>query len=142
MKILFPDQTAPHQEIEELLRFAVEGRKRIKDQLMRIDPTYADVRFGYMAVQSGELKLVTTQEEENHPRYYYSQVGQAVLEETRDDAADRGSEDDSDVAIALTEAAGSQNEPGDFGNDAGGGRFASGRRADPSPYRTGREQDG
>jgi ATP-dependent Lon protease len=47
MKILFPHGGATNEEVEELLRFAIEGRKRVKDQLMRIDSTYAEVHFGY-----------------------------------------------------------------------------------------------
>jgi predicted ATP-dependent Lon-type protease len=47
MKILFPHKEATPAEVEELLRFAVEGCKRIKDQLLRIDPTYPPVTFAY-----------------------------------------------------------------------------------------------
>ena len=47
MKILYPHQEATAEEIEEVLRFSIEGRKRVKSQLMRIDQTYADVRFEY-----------------------------------------------------------------------------------------------
>jgi ATP-dependent Lon protease len=32
MKILFPHGEATPAEIEEMLRFAIEGRKRVKDQ--------------------------------------------------------------------------------------------------------------
>ena len=37
MKILFPHGEVSVEEIEELLRFSIEGRKRVKDQLMRVD---------------------------------------------------------------------------------------------------------
>jgi len=40
MKILFPHKEATEKEIEEVLQFAIEGRKRVKDQLMKIDSTY------------------------------------------------------------------------------------------------------
>ena len=50
----------PNEEIEEVLRFAIEGRKRIKMQLMRIDPTYATVNFGYKQLQQGKTVLVRT----------------------------------------------------------------------------------
>jgi len=69
MKILFPHQEATRDEVEELLRFAIEGRKRVKEQLMRIDPTYAAVRFGYRDTD-GEILQVKTLEEEMHPRYF------------------------------------------------------------------------
>lgn len=69
MKILFPHREAPQAEIEELLRFAIEGRKRVKDQLLRIDKTYPAVRFGYRT-NAGQEVLVKTLEEELYPRHY------------------------------------------------------------------------
>ena len=72
MKILFPHETASPAEIEELLRFAIEGRKRVKDQLMRIDPTYTAVRFGYRRDGgNGSVTLVKTLEEEQYTKFYY-----------------------------------------------------------------------
>ena len=52
MKIIFPHGEASHDEIEEIFNFAIEGRKRVKDQLMRIDQTYARVNFGYTVKRS------------------------------------------------------------------------------------------
>jgi len=71
LKVLFPHQEASGDEIEELLRFAIEGRKRIKDQLLRIDPTYAAVRFAYRAA-GGRQVQVKVLEEETYPQYYRS----------------------------------------------------------------------
>ena len=71
MKILFPQGGAAKEEIEELLKFAIEGRKRVKDQLMRIDSTYANVHFTYQDT-SGQARPVTTLEEEEYPHYYRS----------------------------------------------------------------------
>lgn len=70
MKILFPQGGASKEEIEELLRFAIEGRKRVKDQLMRIDSTYGNVCFSYLDSR-GEAHLVTTLEEQEYPHYYH-----------------------------------------------------------------------
>ena len=50
-----------------LLRFAIEGRKRIKDQLFRIDTSYSPVRFTYF-LQNGVEEHVKTLEEEQYPR--------------------------------------------------------------------------
>jgi len=69
MKILFPHQDAEQAEIEELLRFSIEGRKRVKDQLLRIDQTFGGVTFSYTD-GSGEERAVTTLEEDQYPRYY------------------------------------------------------------------------
>lgn len=73
MKILFPQGGATREEVEEVLRFAIEGRKRVKDQLQRIDTTYGEVRFSYQDQQGQEI-LVTTLEEEEYPGYYHQTV--------------------------------------------------------------------
>lgn len=70
MKILYPHGEASREEVEELLRFAMEGRKRVKDQLIRIDSTYSIVNFGY-STSEGESRRVKTLEEEEYSRYYY-----------------------------------------------------------------------
>lgn len=70
MKILYPHGEATSEEIEEVLRFAVEGRKRVKDQILRIDSTMADVKFGYLD-KAGEWRSVTTLEEDEYPTYYH-----------------------------------------------------------------------
>jgi len=74
MKILYPSGEATKEEIEELLVFAIEGRKRVKDQLLRIDSTYAPTDFGYKDLQSGEYKKVTTLEEREYPHLYYKDI--------------------------------------------------------------------
>jgi ATP-dependent Lon protease len=74
-KLLFPHEEATPEEIELLLRFAIEGRKRVKDQLMRIDTTYAPVRFGYTCRGDGQVKIVHTLEEDQYPQYYWAHAG-------------------------------------------------------------------
>lgn len=69
LKILYPHGEASEEELREILELAIEGRKRVKDQLMRIDPTYADVSFAYTD-SSGRLHSVKTLEEEQYPKYY------------------------------------------------------------------------
>ncbi|MBE0507012.1 MAG: BREX system Lon protease-like protein BrxL, partial [Marinospirillum sp.] len=88
MKILFPHGQASDSEMEELLRFAIEGRKRVKDQLMRIDSTYAQVNFTYTD-SSGSTKKVTTLEEEMFPDDYYRAVNDRVV---RDKVKDQHSD--------------------------------------------------
>ncbi|OKH79005.1 ATP-dependent Lon protease [Mycobacterium sp. ST-F2] len=70
MKILHPHGEATTDEIEEILRFAIEGRKRVKDQILRIDSTMADVKFGYHN-KDDEWRSVTTLEEDEYPDYYH-----------------------------------------------------------------------
>jgi len=70
MKILYPHGEATKEEIAEILRFAIEGRKRVKDQILRIDSTMANVKFGYLD-KAGEWQAVTTLEEDEYPTYYH-----------------------------------------------------------------------
>jgi len=71
MKILFPDGEAPKEDIEMILKFAIEGRKRVKDQLMRIDLTYPDVSFTFQNLPDGAEIEVKTVEETQFPQHYY-----------------------------------------------------------------------
>lgn len=73
MKILFPQGGATKDEIEKLLRLSMEGRKRVKDQLMRIDSTYAAVNFSY-SNESGQQSVVSTLEEIEYPKYFHTEV--------------------------------------------------------------------
>jgi ATP-dependent Lon protease len=73
MKILFPQGGATETEVEEVLKFAIEGRKRVKDQLFRIDTTYADVDFSYTD-KSGKVKAIATLEEFEYPNYFHKTV--------------------------------------------------------------------
>jgi len=69
MKIVYPDGEATAEEIEEILRFAIEGRKRVKDQILRMDQTMASVKFGYFD-KAGTWHPVSTLEEDEYPAYY------------------------------------------------------------------------
>ena len=71
MKILFPHGDATNEEAEELLLFAIEGRRRVKGQLMRLDVTYPPVRFAYKT-KGGEEKVVKTLEEQQYPQFFKS----------------------------------------------------------------------
>lgn len=70
MKLLFPGGGATPEEIRELLALAMEGRKRVKDQLMRIDSTYPEVEFSFTDA-AGQVTVVQTLEEREHPRWYH-----------------------------------------------------------------------
>ncbi|AHZ69752.1 hypothetical protein OU5_2673 [Pseudomonas mandelii JR-1] len=70
MKILYPHGEATDAEVEDVLRTAIEGRKRVKDQLLRIDATYPAVRFAYKGGDAQE-RLVRTLEEDEYPNQYH-----------------------------------------------------------------------
>ncbi|HOY84023.1 MAG TPA: BREX system Lon protease-like protein BrxL [Candidatus Syntrophosphaera sp.] len=74
MKVIYPNQVASKEEIQELLEYAMENRKRVKDQLMRIDKTYEIVRFAYTDKEEN-LHFVKTAEEIQYPSYYYGKEG-------------------------------------------------------------------
>lgn len=77
MKILFPQGGATEAEIEEILKFSMEGRKRVKDQLFRIDSTYAEVNFSY-SNKAGKEAPVSTLEELQYPNYFNKTVGEVT----------------------------------------------------------------
>lgn len=88
MKIIFPHREVTQEETEGMLQFAIEGRKRIKDQLMRIDMTYEPVKFGY--TQDQKESLVKTLEERQYPRHYSSASGSSDEEEADSTANEAG----------------------------------------------------
>ncbi|RUM26023.1 BREX system Lon protease-like protein BrxL [Rhizobium vallis] len=71
LKLIFPDGSQTDAEVEELLRLAMESRKRVKDQLARIDSTYPEVDFHYIG-SDGFKRGVTTVEEEEYPQFYHT----------------------------------------------------------------------
>lgn len=73
MKLLFPADDASKAEVEEILHLAMEGRKRVKDQLLRIDSTYPDTDFSFTA-SDGRKVSVTTLEETEYPDHYHKRA--------------------------------------------------------------------
>lgn len=72
MKVIYPSGVATKEQMRELLTFVMEGRKRVKDNLMRIDSTYDPVDFWFEDLESGEKTYVKTLEEKEFPDIYYS----------------------------------------------------------------------
>lgn len=65
IKLLYPNGKITEKEAYELVDFAAEGRKRVKDQLYRIDETFKaePAKFQYENTFSGNTTKVTTLEE-------------------------------------------------------------------------------
>ena len=97
MKIIFPSGECSKVESEELLAFAMEGRKRVKDHMIRIDSTFSPVRFSYNDVESKEETVVKTLEEKQYP----------ALAKTGDGSLD----DDTEQQTADADSAESQGAP-------------------------------
>ena len=97
MKVLYPSGEASKAEIEELLQFSIEGRKRVKDQLMRIDTTYPKVKFAYTD-NEGKSTTVQTLEEIEYPEFYYK----GVVEDEADDMAHAPAPPEAETTAADT----------------------------------------
>lgn len=71
MKLLYPDGNITDEEAYELVDFAAEGRKRVKDQLYKIDETFRaePAKFQYVNLKTDETVKVTTLEEVENPQY-------------------------------------------------------------------------
>ena len=67
-KILYPHGVMTDGELLELLDFAIEGRKRVKDQLYIIDETFKaePVEFKYTVISSGQEVSIETLENQNY----------------------------------------------------------------------------
>jgi len=91
MKLIHPTGIATPEEMEELLVYSIEGRKRVKDQVLRIDATMRDnpPRFGYQDAV-GNWRDVVTVEENQYPHLYHRNW---------DDADEESGGRDQDVAV-------------------------------------------
>jgi ATP-dependent Lon protease len=69
MKILYPDGNATVQECEELLSFAMEGRRRVREHILRIDDTFKRHDFAYKKLPNGKAVTVQTPEEVQYPTF-------------------------------------------------------------------------
>lgn len=71
MKLIHPTGAATADEMRGLLEFAMEGRKRVKDSILRIDPTMRDtpLQFRY-ADGDGAWHEVSALEERQYPQLY------------------------------------------------------------------------
>lgn len=78
MKLIYPSGNATPEQMEPLLRCAIEGRKRVKDQLCRIDSTMAEVDFSYTRAGSADPIAVRTLEETDYPDLYWRDRPDAV----------------------------------------------------------------
>ncbi len=64
MKILFPDGEVTKEELAEILEFAIEGRRRVKEQLKKMGSfEYYHTSFSYTAQETGEEHFVGVPEQ-------------------------------------------------------------------------------
>ena len=103
MKVMYPSGVATKEEMRELLLFVMEGRKRVKDNLMRIDSTYDPVDFWFEDLESGEKTYVQTLEEKEYPDIYWS-VRSAECR-----VRSENNSDSSEASLTLLQESGSRN---------------------------------
>jgi ATP-dependent Lon protease len=100
LKLLFPDGGETEADVEDLLRLAMESRKRVKDQLTRIDSTYPDVDFHYVG-PDGAKRAVATVEEEEFPQFYHLKPALDPKEQgSKDAVVETGQGDSEDHAVS------------------------------------------
>ncbi len=87
----------------------MESRKRVKDQLARIDSTYPEVDFHYLGTD-GTKRRVTTVEEEEYPQFYHLKPALDPKEQEQTDTPADGGDVASDVG-ATGSASGTLAEP-------------------------------
>lgn len=86
-KLIYPDESMTKEETRELLEYAIECRRRVKEQLRKMTPgEFSDVNLGYIDNETGEEFVVSLPETANGtlvfegieaPGYVYG-VGRSV----------------------------------------------------------------
>jgi ATP-dependent Lon protease len=94
LKILFPHGKLEKTEVEELLAFSLEGRRRVKEQILKIDETFVPVEFSYFDKDSGKEHKVVTPEEIQYPTL--ARGGNAASEAETTEAASEASKPSSE----------------------------------------------
>lgn len=62
-KLIFPNEIMSKEETRELLEYAIECRRRVKEQLRKMTPSeFSDVNLGYLDMDTGEEHIVTLPE--------------------------------------------------------------------------------
>ena len=62
VKVIFPHGEFTEEDAKLLIEFAIENRKRVKDQLRKMDDTFEKVDFSYKNKQTGKKTFVQTLE--------------------------------------------------------------------------------
>ncbi len=89
MKILYPHRQATPEEIEEVLIFSMEVRRRVREHILRIDDTFKRHDFVYERMRDGRRVTVLTPEELQYPAFAAPRVlapaGNAPAADEEDD---------------------------------------------------------
>lgn len=64
VKLVYPDENMTKEEAKELLEYAIEGRRRVKEQLKKMSPSeFNAVSLGYIDKETGEETIVNVPEQ-------------------------------------------------------------------------------
>lgn len=66
-KIIFPHEKCSKEDAKRILDFSLEGRRRVKNQLILMDETFNDVDFSYISKEDGKVESILTLEEKQYP---------------------------------------------------------------------------
>jgi ATP-dependent Lon protease len=75
-KIIYPHQQCSKEDAKKLLDFAIELRRRVKQQLVIIDETFNEVDFSYTGADNGNKTSIFTLEEKQYPSLVKSKFRQ------------------------------------------------------------------
>lgn len=101
LKIIYPDGNCTKDEAKELFDFALECRKRVKDQLTIMDETFNPVEFSYVDIESGSTVIIETLEEKQYPNLAKGPAEKSDLVEA-DGMTEIAERDDSEPQEQLT----------------------------------------
>lgn len=62
VKVIYPHGEFTEQQAQEILEFAIENRKRVKLQLIKMDETFEEVDFSFKSLSSGKTITIDTLE--------------------------------------------------------------------------------
>lgn len=66
-KIIFPHGDCSKEDAKQILDFALEGRRRVKNQLIIMDETFNEVDFSYTSKEDDKTVSILTLEEKQYP---------------------------------------------------------------------------
>ena len=107
MKLIYPDGKMTDQEAYELVDFAAEGRKRVKDQLYVIDETFMaePAKFKYINLKTGfEVSIETLERVSN-------QIVEHTTTEDHTEEAETSTENNETSTVVANAEGGSNQHP-------------------------------
>ncbi len=96
-KVIYPDGNLPEKDAKEILDFAIENRKRVKQELRKMDETFEEVDFSYVCKKSGEHVFVETLEETEYGTTRHNPA--EIIPETNDEGQGSGQNSENEVAL-------------------------------------------